>query len=123
MVSLTPIALKERDVPAEFALTSATQESGAGDYGAKYPVCLDSGRVTVIIENGTSGGGAADIDVVLEAGDTQFALEETIEVPSGKAVALNVDNGKHKNILDANKGYVILTSSSPFKAAVIENAV
>ena len=110
------VELHERDEPQTLVLTSATAASGT--YGVKYAPKLDSGRVTVIL----AGNSSADVSVTIAAGDTQFGLAKTITVPKDGMVTLNIDGGKHKNILGANKGYIILTASAVFSAAAIENA-
>ena len=121
MVTVTPITINERDEAKAYALTAATAASNV--YGAKYHPSLDSGRTTVIVANGTSGGGAKKISINLKANDTQFGLDKEIEIASGGTVAITVDNGKHKNILGAEKGFVLIESDDPFSVAVIEAAI
>ncbi len=110
------VELNKRDEAKKLVFTAATAASGT--YGVKYAPKLDSGRCTVILV----GNSSAAVTVTIGAGDTQFGLTKTVSVPKDEQVVLNIDNGAHKNILGDDKGYVILTATAVFSAAVIENA-
>lgn len=110
------VELTKLDEAKTLVLTAATAVSGV--YGAKYEAPVDSEKITVII----AGNSSANNTVTIKEGDTQFGVERTVVAPKDGMVALNIDNGAHKNILGADKGYVILTASAAFSVAVIEAA-